>query len=92
MRRNAAGELMIGHVRDQLADTERVRPRIADLRRYPQGKRPLASTQARLLYVLPTGNSAESTFHRHGIMARREPVGEKRTRARQAIACLRDGL
>ncbi|MEM6849773.1 MAG: LysR family transcriptional regulator [Pseudomonadota bacterium] len=53
VRLNAAGELIIGHVRNQLADMERVRSRIADLEGNRRGHIPIACSQALLPYFLP---------------------------------------
>lgn len=53
VRLNAAGELMVQHVRNQLADMDRVRSRIADLEGIRRGHVPIACSQALLPYFLP---------------------------------------
>ena len=53
VRLNAAGELIIGHVRNQLADLDRVRSRIADLEGIRRGHVPIACSQALLPHFLP---------------------------------------
>lgn len=53
VRLNAAGELIIGHVRNQLADIDRVRSRIADLEGIRRGHVTIACSQALLPHFLP---------------------------------------
>lgn len=53
VRLNAAGELVIQHVRDQLADMERVRSRLEDLRGVRRGHVSIACSQALLPHFLP---------------------------------------
>ena len=53
MRLNAAGELLVRHVRDQLADLERVRSQIADLSGVRRGHVALACSQAFVTQVVP---------------------------------------
>ena len=53
MRLNAAGELLIRHIRDQIADLERVRSQIADLSGVRRGHVALACSQAFTIRVVP---------------------------------------
>ncbi|ACA14964.1 transcriptional regulator, LysR family [Methylobacterium sp. 4-46] len=53
MRLNAAGELLVRHIRDQLADLERVRSQIADLSGVRRGHVALACSQAFVNQVVP---------------------------------------
>ena len=53
MRLNAAGELLVRHARDQLADLERVRSQIADLSGVRRGHVALACSQAFVTQVVP---------------------------------------
>ena len=53
MRLNAAGELLVRHARDQLADLERVRSQIADLTGVRRGHVALACSQAFVNHVVP---------------------------------------
>lgn len=53
MRLNAAGELLIRHIRDQIADLERVRSQIADLSGVRRGHVALACSQAFVIRVVP---------------------------------------
>ncbi|MFE1597928.1 LysR family transcriptional regulator [Methylobacterium sp. ID0610] len=53
MRLNAAGELLVRHIRDQVADLERVRSQIADLSGVRRGHVALAGSQAFVNQVLP---------------------------------------
>lgn len=46
MRLNAAGELLVRHIKDQLADLERVRSQIADLTGVRRGHVTIACSQA----------------------------------------------
>ena len=53
MRLNAAGELFVRHVRDQVADLDRVRSQIADLSGVRRGHVSLACSQAFLTQLVP---------------------------------------
>ena len=53
MRLNAAGELLVRHVRDQLADLDRVRSQIADLSGVRRGHVAIACSQAFVTRVIP---------------------------------------
>jgi DNA-binding transcriptional LysR family regulator len=53
MRLNAAGELFVRHIRDQVADLERVRSQIADLSGVRRGHVALACSQAFVTQVVP---------------------------------------
>ena len=53
MRLNAAGELLVRHVRDQLADLDRVRSQIADLSGVRRGHVAIACSQAFVTRVMP---------------------------------------
>lgn len=53
MRLNAAGELLVRHVRDQLADLDRVRSQIADLSGVRRGHVSIACSQAFVTRVMP---------------------------------------
>ncbi|GJD50450.1 HTH-type transcriptional regulator HdfR [Methylobacterium crusticola] len=53
MRLNAAGELLVRHIRDQMADLERVRSQIADLSGVRRGHVALACSQAFVTHVMP---------------------------------------
>jgi DNA-binding transcriptional LysR family regulator len=53
MRLNAAGELLVRHIRDQMADLERVRSQIADLKGMRRGHITLACSQAFATSVIP---------------------------------------
>ena len=53
MRLNAAGELLVRHIRDQRADLERVRSQIADLSGVRRGHVALACSQAFVNHVVP---------------------------------------
>jgi DNA-binding transcriptional LysR family regulator len=53
MRLNAAGELLVRHIRDQVADLERVRSQIADLSGIRRGHVALACSQAFVTRVVP---------------------------------------
>lgn len=53
VRLSAAGELLIQHIRSQLADMERVKSQIADLRGERRGHVNIASSQALLPFFLP---------------------------------------
>lgn len=63
VRLNAAGELMIQHVRNQIADMERVRSRIEDLRGIRRGHVSIACSQALLPYFLPREIAAYRGHH-----------------------------
>lgn len=54
VRLNAAGELVIRHVRSQLADLARVRSQIEDLSGYRRGRVAIACSQALAYEMLPT--------------------------------------
>ena len=58
MRLNSAGELVIRHIRGQVADFERVRSQIADLSGLRRGHVTIASSQAFVDQVLPREISA----------------------------------
>ncbi len=53
MRPNIAGEILLDHIRTQLADMERVRSRIADLSGMRAGHVNIATTREMALYFLP---------------------------------------
>ncbi|KQP59682.1 LysR family transcriptional regulator [Methylobacterium sp. Leaf399] len=53
MRLNAAGELLVRHIRDQVSDLERVRSQIADLSGVRRGHVKLACSQAFVNHVVP---------------------------------------
>ena len=53
VRLSAAGELLIHHVRSQLADMERVKSQIADLRGERRGRVSIACSQALMPFFLP---------------------------------------
>lgn len=53
MRLNAAGELLVRHIRDQISDLERVRSQIADLSGVRRGHVALACSQAFVNHVVP---------------------------------------
>lgn len=53
VRLNAAGELAIHHIRSQIADTERLRSRLADLSGVRRGHVSIACSQALISYFLP---------------------------------------
>ncbi|MCC0808201.1 LysR family transcriptional regulator [Methylobacterium sp. W2] len=53
MRLNAAGELLVRHIRDQVSDMERVRSQIADLSGVRRGHVALACSQAFVNQVVP---------------------------------------
>lgn len=53
LRPNIAGEILLKHIRDQLADMERVRSRIADLSGMRAGHINIASTREMAAYFLP---------------------------------------
>ena len=53
MRLNAAGELLLRHIRNQLSDFERLRSQIADLSGFRRGHVALACSQAFVDNVLP---------------------------------------
>jgi DNA-binding transcriptional LysR family regulator len=53
MRLNAAGELLVRHIRDQVSDLERVRSQIADLSGVRRGHVKLACSQAFANHVVP---------------------------------------
>ena len=53
MRLNAAGELLVRHIRDQVADLERVRSQIADLSGVRRGHVTIACSQAFMTQMVP---------------------------------------
>jgi len=53
MRPNVAGEILLKHIRDQLADMERVKSRIADLSGMRAGHVNIATTREMAPYFLP---------------------------------------
>jgi DNA-binding transcriptional LysR family regulator len=53
VRLNAAGELVLRHIRDQLSDFERVRSQIADLSGMRRGHVAIACSQAFASYIVP---------------------------------------
>ncbi len=53
LRPNIAGEILLKHIRDQLADMERVRSRIADLSGMRAGHVNIAATREVVQYFLP---------------------------------------
>ncbi|MDX5360486.1 MAG: LysR family transcriptional regulator [Alphaproteobacteria bacterium] len=53
VRPNAAGEILIHHIRNQISDLERVRSQIADLSGVRRGHVAIACSQALLPYFLP---------------------------------------
>ena len=54
LRPNIAGEIMLKHIRDQIADMERVKSRIADLSGMRAGHINIATTREVVQYFLPT--------------------------------------
>ncbi|MFK7860993.1 MAG: LysR family transcriptional regulator [Granulosicoccus sp.] len=54
VRVNAAGELVIHHIRESLAETERLKSRIADLSGIRRGHVSIGCSQALIPYFLPT--------------------------------------
>jgi DNA-binding transcriptional LysR family regulator len=65
MRLNAAGELVIRYIRDQTADTDELRSRIADLQGVRRGRVSLASSQAFIDQVVPDEINAYRARHSH---------------------------
>lgn len=63
VRLNAAGELVISHVRDQLAEVERMRSRLEDLKGIRRGHVTIACSQALLPYFLPREIAAYRALH-----------------------------
>jgi len=63
VRLNAAGELMIQHVRNQLGDLDRVRSRVEDLRGIRRGHVSIACSQALLPYFLPAEIARYRSLH-----------------------------
>lgn len=53
VRLNAAGELLIHHIRSQLADMERVKSQIHDLQGVRRGHISIAASQALMPFILP---------------------------------------
>lgn len=53
MRLNAAGELVVRHIRDQFADLDRVRSQIADLSGIRRGRVAIACSQAFVTWTVP---------------------------------------
>lgn len=53
VRLNAAGELVIFHIRNQIADTERLKSRLDDLSGVRRGRISIACSQALVPYFLP---------------------------------------
>ena len=53
MRLNAAGELLVRHIQDQMADLERVRSQIADLSGVRRGHVAIACSQAFVMQLIP---------------------------------------
>ncbi|KAB1074302.1 LysR family transcriptional regulator [Methylobacterium planeticum] len=63
MRLNAAGELLVRHIRDQIADLERVRSQIADLSGVRRGLVALACSQAFVTRIVPEEVEAYRARH-----------------------------
>jgi DNA-binding transcriptional LysR family regulator len=63
VRLNTAGEILIKHARDQMADLERVRSQIADLSGVRRGHVSIACSQALLPYFLPEQIAAYRREH-----------------------------
>lgn len=63
VRLSAAGELFIHHVRSQMADMERVRSQIADLRGERRGQVSIACSQALMPFFLPEQITAYRGAH-----------------------------
>lgn len=63
VRPNAAGELLLGHIRRQLADLERVRMDISDIAGLGQGHVSIACSQALLNIFLPAEIARFRTAH-----------------------------
>jgi DNA-binding transcriptional LysR family regulator len=61
MRLNAAGELLVRHIRNQAADLERLKSQIADLSGVRRGHVPIACSQAFVEEVLPKEIAAYRT-------------------------------
>ena len=53
VRLNAAGELLVGHIRNQIADLARVRSQIDDLSGFRRGTVSIACSQAMAHHILP---------------------------------------
>jgi DNA-binding transcriptional LysR family regulator len=85
VRLSAAGELMIQHVRSQIADMERVRSQIADLRGERRGRVSVACSQALMPYFLPEQITAYRKAHPAVTF---NVLRRDRTAAEQAIADL----
>lgn len=63
VRLNTAGEILIKHARDQMADLERVRSQISDLSGVRRGHVSIACSQALLPYFLPEQIAAYRREH-----------------------------
>lgn len=63
VRLSAAGEVIIQHVRHQLADTERVRSQLSELKGERRGRVVIACSQAFLPYFLPSQIAAFRQSH-----------------------------
>ncbi len=63
VRLTAAGELVIQHVRDMLADTDRLQSRIADLSGMRRGRVSIGCSQALVPYFLPPLIAAYQAAH-----------------------------
>ncbi|WP_375460293.1 LysR family transcriptional regulator [uncultured Enterovirga sp.] len=63
MRLNAAGELVLRHIRDQMSDLERVRSQLADLSGVRRGHVAVACSQAFADHVLPDEVNAYRAQH-----------------------------
>ena len=63
VRLNAAGEILIQHIRNQLSDFERVKSQIADLSGVRRGKVAIACSQALLPFFLPEQIDRYRTAH-----------------------------
>ena len=63
VRLNAAGEILIQHIRTQLSDFERVKSQIADLSGFRRGEVTIACSQALLPFFLPEQIDRYRTEH-----------------------------
>lgn len=63
VRLNTVGELLIQHIRDQIADMDRLKSRIADLEGVRRGHVSIACSQALLPYFLPSQIAAYRAAH-----------------------------
>ncbi|MGB0671589.1 MAG: LysR family transcriptional regulator [Rhodospirillales bacterium] len=82
VRLTAAGEVLIHHVRNQLADIERVKSQIADLTGVRRGHVAIASSQALLPFFLPEQIALYRQAHRAVTF---DVLGRDRAAAEQAL-------